>query len=489
MSETTVTIQIRIRGFDAGRDVYPVEARLEPGGLFFGDLQLDQERLLIQQLDAKAYGTTLSDALFKGAVRDAYKEAIGRAAGISNGQLRVRLWIDTNAAELQHKVAWERLYNESASRPVPLATSADTPFSRYISLDIADPQPVDQRPLRLLVAISNPNNLPSGLAEVRVEEELLGLSQALGDLSREGQVEVTVLPGRTELPAGVRQQLAEAHFNIVEGITSLSHISRHLQNKHVLHFLGHGLFQADKGEGGRASLYLEKDEGAWQAVGDESIVEQLGNLRPQPLLIFLAACESGKGAGQGPFAGLGPKLVQAGIPAVVAMREQVEVGMARDLTRDFYRRLLDHGEVDRALNEARNLLLGLPAGDWSIPVLYMRLRDGRLLTQAPEARPNSQNVVRPQPVDTSPPEANASQRTYTAGPLDLESRVRIRKSLVQYFNVAELKNICADLGIDYENFPDTKDGMARELLLYCERRGLVPALVDVLRQARPGVDW
>jgi hypothetical protein len=73
--------------------------------------------------------------------------------------------------------------------------------------------------------------------------------------------------------------------------------------------------------------------------------------------------------------------------------------------------------------------------------------------------------------------------------LDQESRVRIRKNLVQFFNVTELQTICIDLGIDYENFPDTKDGLARELLLYCERLRMVRPLVDALRQERPTVDW
>jgi hypothetical protein len=463
MSNAPVSIQIRILGFDSSRNAYPVEAKLDPGGLFKGQLQLDRETLLIEEFNPKVYGNLLSDALFTEDIRDAYKEAIGRAAGSSNGQLRIRLWIDNAAAELHHEVAWERLYNESTTRPVPLATSADTPFSRYISLDIADPQPADERPLRVLVAISNPTGLPEGLAEVKVEQELLGLCQALGDLSREKQVDVTVMPGRTELTADARRQLEAASFKIVNGETSLSHILRHLQGKHVLHFLGHGQFQSNKGNGGRAALYLEKDGGGWQAVADGTIVEQLGNLRPQPLLIFLAACESAKGAGQGPFAGLGPKLVQAGVPAVVAMREQVEMGMARDLTKDFYRRLLDHGEVDRAMNEARNLLLSSPAGDWAIPVLYMRLRDGRLLKQMDK------------PTEVKP--------------MDRSARNRIRNNMTEYFNIAELQTICYDMDIDHENFPSAKSGLARELLQYCERRGRLPELIEICREERPDVEW
>lgn len=490
MSNATVTIEIRIRGFDAGRNAYPVEAKLNPGGHFDGELQLDLATLLEEEFQPQAYGNTLSDALFTGAIRDAYKVATGLAAGISDEQLRVRLWIDNDATELNYQVAWERLYNESASNPSPLATSAKTPFSRYISLDVADPEPADERPLRILLAISNPDSLPESLKEVQVERELAGLCQTLGDLSRENQVAVTVLPGHTELSGALRQQLEEAGFIIEPGETTLTNIIRYLQGKHVLHFLGHGRFQEDKGSGGRASLYLEKSGGGWQPVSDEIIVKQLGNLIPAPRLVFLAACESAKGAGQGPFTGLGPKLVQAGVPAVIAMREQVEMDAAHELTKDFYRRLLDHGEVDRALNEARNLLLALPSGDWSIPVLYMRLSDGRLLKK-PAPPPATPAVDKPIPAVPGPAEPAPAivQRVYTAGPLDQESRVRIRKNLVQFFNVTELQTICIDLGIDYENFPDTKDGLARELLLYCERLRMVRPLVDALRQERPTVDW
>jgi len=489
MNDATVTILIRIRGFDAVRNAYPVEAKLEPGGLFKGELQLDREKLLIEEINPKAYGNTLSDALFTGEIRDAYKEAIGRAAGSSNGRLRVRLWIDDDAAELHHKVSWERLYNESAGRPVPLATSADTPFSRYISLPQADPQPVSDRPLRVLVVTSNPKNLPEGLFEVNVEQELLGLSQALGELSRQGQVAVSVMPGQSELPAGARRQLEEAGFEICPGESSLSNILRCLQNKHVLHFVGHGHFRSDKGQGGRTALYLEKGGGAWQAVVDETIVIQMGNLRPQPLLVFLAACETAKGTGHGPFEGLGPKLVQVGVPAVVAMREQVEMGMARELTKDFYRRLLDHGEVDRALNEARNLLLSSHSIDWSIPVLYMRLRDGRLLKKTAGAGPDKRDVIKTDPADPEPPQPKTGQREYTAGPLDGASRTRIRKNLIASFNLSELQDICGALDIDYESLPAAKSGLAREMVPYCERRGMVPELIEVCRAERPGVNW
>jgi hypothetical protein len=224
-------------------------------------------------------------------------------------------------------------------------------------------------------------------------------------------------------------------------------------------------------------------------VDDETIVIQMGNLRPQPLLVFLAACESARGTGQGPFEGLGPKLVQVGVPAVVAMRDQVEMGMARDLTKDFYSRLLDHGEVDRALNEARNLLLSSRSVDWSIPVLYMRLRDGRLLKKPAGTGPAKRDEAKTEPVVPEAPEPEAERRDYKAGPLDGASRSRLRKNLITTFGLSDLQDICGALDVDYESLPAGKGGLARELVLYCERRGMVPKLIEICRAERPGVNW
>jgi hypothetical protein len=43
-----------------------------------------------------------------------------------------------------------------------------------------------------------------------------------------------------------------------------------------------------------------------------------------------------------------------------------------------YERLLAHGLIDLAANEARGTLLTAGRPDAAVPVLFMRLRDGRL---------------------------------------------------------------------------------------------------------------
>jgi len=62
----------------------------------------------------------------------------------------------------------------------------------------------------------------------------------------------------------------------------------------------------------------------------------------------------------------------------VAMQAQVPVELARQLSGEFYRRLIEHGEVDQALNQARLLVFDRDRIEWAIPVLFMRMKRGKL---------------------------------------------------------------------------------------------------------------
>lgn len=394
MAEEHTDMLIHIRRWDEKAQTYPVEATLGDGDFFSGgELRLDQQALLAAQLESEAYGLELFYALFSGPIRRAYDKTTGRAEAETGGHLRVRLWIDAAATEL-HARPWERIYHVHKGQPVPLATSALTPFSRYVALPLSEPEPITTRPVRLLIAISNPDRLEEdlNLTPLDVGEEVENLHRALGDLRRGGQIQVTLLPGRSELPSTLRTQLEDQGYRIQDGVTGLDNILRLLPDHHVLHFVGHGFFRHGEGRGKGAALYLEREDGRWEAVGERELTAKLATTDPLPHLIFLSACESGMSDVPStsnsdnpahPFVGLAPSLVKAGIPAVVAMQDQVPIDVGRELARDFYRRLLEHGTVDRALNEARGLLFERQEIDWAIPVLFMRLEKGRLFTTDP----------------------------------------------------------------------------------------------------------
>jgi len=67
--------------------------------------------------------------------------------------------------------------------------------------------------------------------------------------------------------------------------------------------------------------------------------------------------------------------------------------------------------------------------------------------------------------------------------------LKLRGNLATHFDREELRNLCFDLNINYENLPERLDGMAREIVAYCARAGLMRELVAECRKLRPNFDW
>lgn len=67
---------------------------------------------------------------------------------------------------------------------------------------------------------------------------------------------------------------------------------------------------------------------------------------------------------------------------------------------------------------------------------------------------------------------------------------KLRQILVEHFSESELRDLCHDLGIDYESLPgDGKSSKARELVAHFERRGQFSKLVDACYLLRPYASW
>lgn len=387
-SDTDLLLRIRDR---AGADkAYPVEALLSDGSFFRGELPLDLVELKAadNNHDVSGYGQYLYERLFTGWISQAFDMARGIARERSNGRLRVRLWIDSEEPQLQ-ALKWERLYHYHNEQFLPISVCAATAFSRYTGLGIAESRAIARRPLQMLVAISNPGDLiaaSDGLAPVRVNEEVSSLLDVLGALPRQQQIRLSLLMGHggeEQLTDAVQDRLADLNCDVFTQATTLDRIGRLLATADIFHFIGHGQFSERRGT---SALLLEDESGHGEWVGDEALISTFAASARLPHLIFLASCESARRAENHPYVGLAARLVRAGVPAVVAMQETVTMPGAKQLARDFYEQLLQHGVVDRALNAARGRLYNdRPGeeGDWSTPVLFMRLRTGRLFAPDP----------------------------------------------------------------------------------------------------------
>lgn len=66
--------------------------------------------------------------------------------------------------------------------------------------------------------------------------------------------------------------------------------------------------------------------------------------------------------------------------------------------------------------------------------------------------------------------------------------IRLRQILLNRFNEEELRTLCFDLALDYDMLPGRgKEGKARELLAYLERRNRLSELVELLQRNRPDI--
>jgi hypothetical protein len=375
-----LNITIRLNPLDGTRDDYPVQLWYEGKPLADGRARIDRQVLLAKEhaFSAPEYGMELYDALFTGKLGREYQRLVGQAGAETTVHIHLVL-----PPELQ-ALPWERLFHVLGDREAPLAASAQTPFARFLISGLGDQAAVSSRPLRLLVAIANPANLPADLVPLQVASEIVALADLLARLR--GRVVGSVLPGCSGLPKALLSRLEQEGWTVHDGVTSWQNIQRHLAGQHVLHLLAHGQFRQSEAT---AYLLLEHEgsdkvlPGTLERVADQVIVDGLAGVHPLPQLVFLAACDSAKRpeAHVNPFVGLAPRLVEAGVPAVVAMQGPVPIDLAHTLTTDFYSRLFAHGQVDRALNEARALLFERDQFEWAIPVLFLRLTDGRLFQQ------------------------------------------------------------------------------------------------------------
>ncbi|MCA9922920.1 MAG: hypothetical protein KC421_11135 [Anaerolineales bacterium] len=68
-----------------------------------------------------------------------------------------------------------------------------------------------------------------------------------------------------------------------------------------------------------------------------------------------------------------------------------------------------------------------------------------------------------------------SQQPAALPPLPAEmmnNRSLLRKILINYFSLSELRTLCFDFDLDYDNFPREKSELAREMIAYFDRHGI-----------------
>lgn len=77
-----------------------------------------------------------------------------------------------------------------------------------------------------------------------------------------------------------------------------------------------------------------------------------------------------------------------------------------------------------------------------------------------------------------------------SGELNREQLVGLRQALEDRLSDDDLRTLCFDLGVDYEDLPGQRKSIKiQELLMYFVRRKGISDLIEVGRQQRPDIPW
>ena len=294
--------------------------------------------------DPQAYSDTLSRAFFTPEVKAEFRtfRDITERSGLS---LRVRLSIDLTVPEL-HAVHWETLRDPDLPADqgnAPLFMGEQTVVSRFLSSGDWRPVRLSARAkLRALVVVANPSTSSAyNLSEIDVKEETDRIAEAMAGIE--------IVSFRTEGAVPV---------------TKLAETLR--QGFDILYLVCHGRMQ-----GQEPFLYLAEGP----ATPGIDLVQAIREMDKRPRMVVLVSCQSAGKCGVA-LAGLGPRLVDAGIPAVIAMQGNIFVSTAASFMKRFFTELLCDGQIDRAMSLARGEVR--KTDDYWMPVLFLRLRDGRI---------------------------------------------------------------------------------------------------------------
>lgn len=291
------------------------------------------------------FGRQLFGALFADQILTAFRRSQDRAQSERKG-LRVRLRVD--AADLA-ALPWEFLYDPSEGDYVCL--SAATPVVRYFEFDRPPEAVTVQRPLSVLGVIASPSDRPT----LDVGRERERIEQATARLQASGDVRIEWLGGSTwrDLQRAMRRG-----------------------PYHVLHFVGHGGFDAASGEG---VIALTDDNGRSALLGATEVGRLLADHHALRLVV-LNACLGARGSGDDVFSSTSAVLVRRGVPAVVAMQYEISDLAAIEFSRSFYDALAEGLPIDAAVAEARKAVSvsSRSSVEWATPVLHMSAPDGML---------------------------------------------------------------------------------------------------------------
>lgn len=282
--------------------------------------------------------------------------------GLGLGKRRVRLRFCFGDQQELASLPWELLYSRE-SKIGFIGHRDDTALVRFVE----PAAELSRRPLqgkpRVLVVMAQDREAP----ELELAAQKQRLDQILDAVAEHsylwgthaGEVTGVEVAETLDLPEQLSEQLAKGWD--------------------VLHFVGHAGLDREPCPGTSPEIVLccEDRRGDYLALNADELRVMLTGLPREdrvPRLVLLTACNTASLASP-----LVQTLLDTGVDAVIGMQWEVLEEAAQIFADRFYRALANHGQVDRAVSEARHQIaasLGVGKWDWAAPVIVMRVPNG-----------------------------------------------------------------------------------------------------------------
>lgn len=356
-------------------------------GVFSADVFQESWRSFISKMEDTIFtpdeellitvGSRLFAQVMQGDVRDLWIEARSDLDQHRIYGLRLRLALHPPAVAA---LPWESFYDPDRNQA--FAANGRTPIVRVENLHrfLGPPRPLQITwPLNVLLAAPED---PTG--EIDAESEIAGVTQVLDGFSPD-RVQVATLTGR---------------FSIIDLRREID-----VRQPDLLHVITHGepdgivLWHRD-----RASLVT--------SASLRATLERTSSVK----LAFLNACLAGVSSDTRRFRNVAAQLLQAGLPAVIAMQHEIRDDAAIEFSQFLYEELVAGscpGAIDAAVALARSSLYALNPGDFSYgtPVLWLNADNGVVF--APASEPRQVEAMEPVPPPAYKPRITA--------PVDIEA--------------------------------------------------------------------
>ena len=150
------------------------------------------------------------------------------------------------------------------------------------------------------------------------------------------------------------------------------------------------------------------------------------------------------------------------------------------------------GEVRQALVEVSDALASQVERRVPLRIMGQRLLSAGFVVGSVFSQPSEFRLIARQVHKEDGREDwwDSTSQPLVSTPVPSDPLVLLRQYLTSYFNDEELRTLCFDLQVPYEDLQaSAREGRARELVSYMERRSRAPELIAKCAELRPKVAW